>query len=158
MGRVVPLRAHPVRPVALAHLRARPLGPQGAAGLRARAPVPQPSTKGHGRRTRRGPQFFTAVPDERPRPETPAGLARRSSIDLIHGYFEFAREYPALIETRGPRKGMPISWQHYVYGMDRLRIAAMEQQLRDAQTARAAATVQDDWIRWQNDQRRAIGD
>jgi hypothetical protein len=52
--------------------------------------------------------------------------------------------------------GFPLSWAHYVYGLDRLRLRTVRDQLRTAQAQRSAGTEQADWDRWQNERLRLI--
>lgn len=49
------------------------------------------------------------------------------------------------------KDGMPLSWQHYIYGLRHIAREQMRQQLWWAQATRMSRVLKDDWESWQRD-------
>jgi hypothetical protein len=109
----------------------------GAAHPLALPPPAESAREGDGAGDRRGGRFFLEDPD-RSRRHVPEPGARRRTADALDSLSEFARAFPAWIETRGPHRGYPISWGHYRAGMRHLTRAAANEKLRLADSFRAA--------------------
>ena len=87
------------------------------------------------------------MPDERSR----SGSSGAGRVDLIDALVEFARQCPAWVRP----DGLPLSWAHYVYGLDRLRIAKVRADLHDGQRQRVAFGADEQrWNDWQNERLR----
>lgn len=90
------------------------------------------------------------LPDEYPHP-----VSRKNQpiIDVLDGFFEFTRMFPALI---GP-DGLPVSWAHYHYGMRHMTRAIARETLRIAQASRISQCPADVWAKFSREQTRAAG-
>ena len=93
--------------------------------------------------------FFLAVPDE-----TPSLRAKGAqTVDLLDGLLEFMRVYPALVNS----DGLPVSWQHYQYGLRSLGRCVARESLRFAQAMRMAQTDKESFKGWAAEQASAAG-
>lgn len=68
----------------------------------------------------------------------------------------FAREMPtwchdglsALLAGRGTKKGDPLSWRHYIYGLQHLGLEHMRDQMKIAEAVRLGRSDQESFEPW----------
>lgn len=76
-----------------------------------------------------------------------------TQLDLADALCEFARVYPVWIERLGPHKGFPLSWQHFVYGLQHFNRSLHREKLRFADTIGVAVWGKPDaYRRWIGDE------
>lgn len=92
------------------------------------------------------------VPDDTP--QITSGTKKLSVINLLHGYMDFIREYPALVGS----DGLPVSWAAYQYGVRDLNRIAAREALRAAQAVRIGQWHdKTSFERFQDQQERVAG-
>lgn len=100
-------------------------------------------------------RFFLAGPDDVERP-TYVGSGETtvdpvpSDTDVLDELQIFITYRPAWVD----KKGWPLSWQHYIYGLRHIARERLREQVWIAQAMRMSRTPGPNWDEWQRDMNR----